>query len=342
MSLPQWIPPYSVIGRLLREPYRFEFIQAIRLLDGWMGRHDSQRLTSRIRFRNRTTLGFAASEIEAIEHEEVANAHSSGEKFKTITVTPAILSLLGSTGELPYAASYRLMETQKIGRMESTHAFYDMLFQRSVELFYLARSSTRIFHNTAHNGQDLLLTRQLAIAGIIPVSSGCDEKCAIQTEVATRYATALQQHATSTVTLQTVLTAYFGLPIEVVQFVPDRYSLRDDERSHLGQKNRSVGKNLILGAHIPNFQRRIRLRIGPLKRDRYQQLLPDGSGLKTLEGLISCFQMGPLKLEVLLFLNREDACQVKLGKTRLSFGDHLSDRPRGPDYGAKRYQLSLT
>lgn len=341
MSLPQWIPPYSVIGRLLREPYRFEFIQAIRLLDGWLGRHDPQRLTSRIRFRNRTTLGFAPSEIEAIELEEATNAESSGGKLRTVTITPAILSLLGSTGELPYAASYRLLETQRTGRMDSAHAFYDMLFQRSIELFYQARSSTRIFRNTVHSGQDLLLTRQLAIAGIVPVSSSYDEKRGIQTEAATRYAAALQQHATSTITLQTILADYFDLPIEVLQFVPDRYPLRDDERSHLGQRNRTVGKNLILGTHIPNFQRRIRLRIGPLKRDQYEQLLPDGAGLKTLEGFISCFQLGPLKLEILLFLHREEACQVRLGKTRLNFGDHLGDKPRGPDYGAKRYQLSL-
>jgi type VI secretion system protein ImpH len=59
-----------VIERLLREPWRFEFFQAVRVLELWLkrrGRRPHGLVPDMLRFRNTLSLGFPASQLEAIE-----------------------------------------------------------------------------------------------------------------------------------------------------------------------------------------------------------------------------------------------------------------------------------
>jgi type VI secretion system protein ImpH len=60
-----------VIARLLAEPHRFGFFQAVRLLDRWFGKSERGGsvavLSNRVRFRNTLSLSFAASEIAELK-----------------------------------------------------------------------------------------------------------------------------------------------------------------------------------------------------------------------------------------------------------------------------------
>jgi type VI secretion system protein ImpH len=67
----------SLIDRLFAEPYRFQYAQAVRVLELWLrrvGGADGIGLQRLIRFRNSTSLAFPASELEALE---VDGANSS-------------------------------------------------------------------------------------------------------------------------------------------------------------------------------------------------------------------------------------------------------------------------
>jgi type VI secretion system protein ImpH len=67
MPAPQRRQPVAVIARLLAEPHRYAFFQAVRLLDRWFGGRErggsAAVLSNRLRFRNTLTLSFPASEI---------------------------------------------------------------------------------------------------------------------------------------------------------------------------------------------------------------------------------------------------------------------------------------
>jgi type VI secretion system protein ImpH len=75
MPAPQRRPDPVVIAELLREPQRFGFFQAIRLLDRWLsaGAPGGQGL-SRVQFRNSLALSFPPSEIERLSLHRVAMA----------------------------------------------------------------------------------------------------------------------------------------------------------------------------------------------------------------------------------------------------------------------------
>jgi type VI secretion system protein ImpH len=62
----------AVIERLFREPYRFEYFQAVRMLELWLkryGRPQQDAIAQYVRFQNSTSLGFPASQLEAIQPE---------------------------------------------------------------------------------------------------------------------------------------------------------------------------------------------------------------------------------------------------------------------------------
>jgi len=339
MSSTQRLPEHTVIARLLRAPYRFEFIQAVSLLEKWLGHRHAGRLSPSIRFRGRTALAFATSEVDAIDVDETPVADASAKKARKITLTPALPCLFGSTGELPYAASYRLMETHTRGRLESVQAFYDLLFHRAVELRYLAASRSRIFRTDGNDGKPALPSLLLSIAG--SPSGAAHPDCVPATAIAS-YAGLLSRPTTSARVLQAALKDYFRLPIEVIQFLPDYYCLGNEEKVQLGKQNPTLGKTLTLGKRIPNFQRRVRLRFGPLKRKQYEQLLPDTSGQDALRQFVSLFKLSRLQLEVLLFLERAESPRIRLGEATLGYGYHLGQTARGPHYGAMRYALTTT
>ena len=85
----------GLIDQLLESPQRFEFFQAVRVLERHFGRrtHDREQrdteLSDRIRFRNSVTLGFAPSQIESMgaQFEPVdasdANGHAGRDAEKT-------------------------------------------------------------------------------------------------------------------------------------------------------------------------------------------------------------------------------------------------------------------
>lgn len=339
MSSTQRLPEHTVIARLLRAPYRFEFIQAVSLLERWLGHSHAGRLSPSIRFHGRTELAFAASEIDAIEIEQTAVPNASPNRAHKITITPALSGLFGSTGELPYAASYRLMETFTSGRLNSVQAFYDLLFHRCMELRYIAAIRSRIFRTDGNDEKPALLSLLLSIAGH---SSGADRPDCIPNTAIASYAALLPKPSTSASVLGAALADYFRLPIEVIQFLPDCYRLGSEERVQLGKRNQTLGKTLTLGSRIPNFQRRICLRIGPLKRRQFDQLLPHGPGQQALSQFVSLFKLSSLQLEVLLFLERAESPQIRLGEATLGYGYHLGQTARGPHYGAMRYALTTT
>ena len=59
----------AVIERLFAQPYRFQYFQAVRLIELWLRRRgmpEEGLLTNFLRFSNSTSLAFPASEIESL------------------------------------------------------------------------------------------------------------------------------------------------------------------------------------------------------------------------------------------------------------------------------------
>jgi type VI secretion system protein ImpH len=117
--------------------------------------------------------------------------------------------------------------------------------------------------------------------------------------------------------LQRMVEDYFGVPAEVIQFVGGWYRLApgslcvlDDEPDELAA---GLGDHTVVGDEIWDPQARVRLRIGPLPRQRYDEFLPGGEAHKALAAFTDFFGRGELDFEVQLVLAREDVPPVLLG-----------------------------
>lgn len=106
----------GLIDRLLEQPSRFNFFQAMRLLDLWLRRGvaaHARTLDGVMRFKNSVSLSFPPSQIEAIAVAADADDASASARIgadselatrrpRHIHLTPAFMGFLGVNGVLPY------------------------------------------------------------------------------------------------------------------------------------------------------------------------------------------------------------------------------------------------
>ncbi|WP_151634778.1 type VI secretion system baseplate subunit TssG [Noviherbaspirillum aerium] len=114
MSSTMWRSGASLIEQLEKEPYRFEFFQAIRLLLSYQRRHtqqgDSSILEQAIRFRNSISLGFPPSEIESLQLEWSSEGKEAAEPLQLADMTDEGISTL--QGELRSGGRHVMLSRQ--------------------------------------------------------------------------------------------------------------------------------------------------------------------------------------------------------------------------------------
>ena len=172
-------PQPAVIERLCREPWRFEFFQAVRLLETWLrrrGQPGDDLVARHLRFQNSTSLRFPPSQLEAVQPEPrdiqpqaaaLAAALEDG-SLRHIRITPAFMGLLGGNGVLPAHYTERLAEHQASDKDkdEGPRAFLDTFSNRSLALFYAAWRKYRLAQQYQLDGRDAFLPGGMAVRAL--------------------------------------------------------------------------------------------------------------------------------------------------------------------------------
>lgn len=329
-----------VIERLLLEPQRFEFTQAVRMLDLWLRREGvphEQVLTRYLRFKNSLSLSFPPSQIEAILPEAdaaIGTAAALRAALRTgrlthIHITPAFMGLLGISGVLPLRYTERVATQFYLRKNEGPRAFFDSFSNRSLALFYQAWAAYRVQYRVDTHGRDGFLPLQLALAGVRPASprpvpsSDEAEADAIGREVAAHYAAMLRHRPVSAEVMAGVLGEYFGVPFTLVQFVGGWDPVPLELRTRVGVANCTVGVDAMLGARCWRRDLRVRLRIGPLAKQDYDRFLPGASGYLALKAMVALFASADLHFEVQLVLRGQDVRGACLWSSKVAGGVRL-------------------
>lgn len=315
MPTTQRIAGTGVIGQLLEEPQRFEFFQAVRLL------HMLQEpQTGRVRYRNRLSLAFPPSQIEAIAEEEGGGAPA-------VALTPAFMGLLGANGALPPQYTERIAAYEQREGDPGPRAFLDMLSQRALSMFYEAW--------TRHRPECLpegFLPMLTALAGTQPAADGV-----IQEETRARYAAQSRGRAVPPAALAGVLSEYFGVPFRVEQLVPAWDTLPPRHQAQLGVANVDLDAGVLLGERMHRCDTLARIRIGPLGRADFDRFLPRQEGAVALKAMLGLFCGASLTFEVRVVLRASDVRGFGLcldevsGGARLGVNAFLLDGPSERD-----------
>lgn len=349
----------SVIERLFAAPHRFQFFQAVRMIELWFKRNGvapERAVCDFLRFANRTALGFPPSEIEAIDavassdDTSVAGmAQSLREgKMKYVRLTPTFMGFLGGNGALPAHYTERIARHQIEHRDEGPRAFLDVFSTRSLALFYQAWSKYRLAFQYEMGRRDKFLPLLLSLSGIgfrslrerlLEVDGR-----GVRDESIAHFAAALSHRPASAPYMQQVLSEYFSIPLTIEQFVGQWYDVPREHQTMLGSTNSALG-TAMAGQRVWQRDLRMRLRLGPLALPDFEQFLPGARASQALSRMLGIFTGPTLEYEIQLILRAEDVRGLGLSPDRtggrLGWDSFVATAPQQQDRADICYQLAV-
>lgn len=310
MPTPQRRTGTGVIAQLQAAPQRFEFFQAVRLAAQWR--------PGRVRFRNRLALSYAPNQIE--------NLGADGD---SVRITPAFIGLLGSQGVLPLHYSERIARHEKERNDGGPRAFLDVLSHRPVEMFYQAWA-----RNRPECVETAYLDLLTALAGTPAIDGG------IARETVARYAVQIRSRTVTAPQMAGMYSEYFGVPVRVEQLVGTWTTLPDEDQAQLGHANVGLDGGVMLGSRTYSCDARVRMRIGPLDKERYEGFLSGQSAARQLQAMLQLHCGVGMTWQVHLLQRAQDMQGARLDAcSRLGVNARLQGGPAAQDHDELMYLL---
>jgi type VI secretion system protein ImpH len=346
----------AVIERLFAEPFRFQFFQAVRMVEIWLRRNGVAQegaVANFMRFQNSLTLRFPASQLDSLHPEPreilptapaLADALHS-KQLRYLRMTPNFMGFLGSSGALPAHYTESIAAHQLYAKDEGPRAFLDAFSTRSLSLFYEAWRKYRLELKYQVDGQDRFLPLLLALGGL--GNKGLTQRLSgartnasgeVRDESLAYFAAALRQRPASATTMARVLAEYFRAAVAATQFVGCWCQVPGQQQTTLGGASAQLGATAMIGSRVWQRDLRMRLTVGPLRRADFDAFLPGGSAARALEKLLTMFTGVTLEYEICLVLRAEDVAGASLGAgARLGWDSFMPDQSAKEDRADVRY-----
>lgn len=297
------------IERKLREqPYRFEFFQAVHLLERLFPQRKPVGLFKKpseevAQFGSHATLSFPASQIQAIDWQE-GNAPK---------LTVNFMGLTGPMGVLPLYYTELVANRIRSGD-RGLRDFLDLFNHRMISLFYRAWEKYRFVIAYERGDRDRFTHYLKDLIGLGTAS--LEDRQALPDDSLLYYAGLLAQKPRSATALQQILSDYFEVPVEIEQFAGAWYRLETGSQCQFmdeGNISEELGGGAVVGNEVWTQESRVRIKMGPLALSQYLDFLPSGSAFEPLRALTKFFSNGEIDFEVQLILKREDVPPCELG-----------------------------
>jgi type VI secretion system protein ImpH len=317
-------------AQLLQEPHRFDFFQAVRLLESMaraQARHDPRRPVGRdqpperevVRFRTWPSLGFAASALRQIRPPAPRPGAADGEPPPEMVVT--FLGLTGAAGALPYHYTALLLRRVRL-KDQALRDFLDLFHHRLLSLFYRAWEKYRLpfvyeRSRLGGNGDDAVSQGLYCLVGM--GTAGLRGRLAFDDEAFLYYAGHFAHAPRSAVALEGVLEDYFAMPIRVEQLHGQWLPLDRDDQAlmpselHPQGQNNQLGLDVVIGERVWDVQSKFRVRVGPLSYRQFRTLMPNGDGLRPLCQLARTYAGAEFDFDVQAVLAPAEVPWCRLG-----------------------------
>lgn len=350
----------SPAQRLFSDGPAFDFFQAVRLLERLtpdrrpVGR-DFAPSNEVVRFRAHLSLAFPPSSIHEIQAPVEDRPHTR--------MIQTFMGLTGPSGVLPRHYTQILLDLGRDVRgpeRRSLGDWFALFDHRWVSLFYRAWEKYR-FYVAYERGEaeaaepDTFTSCLFSLVGLglrsvrhrqfiamrPPDEESPPEVLARIPDLALlHYAGFLAQRPRNAVNLRAMLEDYFEVPVEVCQFQGEWLPLERPDLTCLGIHG-TLGIDSIAGDRVWSIQSKIRIRVGPVCRGRFERFLPDRAASAERKSLFLVSQLvrlylGPeLDFDVQMVLKAEEVpdCQLSDGGfgPRLGWNTWLQTLPRSDD-----------
>lgn len=355
MAAASWRKGLGVIERLLQDAFRYEFFQAVRLLERHYGdepvdddrarRHpvgeDAPPSNEVVRFAAFPSLRFPAGQVDSLSQPETRDGQLAKQP---LAMAVSFMGLTGPNGVLP--RHYTQMVLARLRERDHVlKEFLDLFNHRSISLFYRAWEKYRLpfIYERAHRGGnelDLFTNCMFALIGF--ATSGLRGRHNVNDETFLWYSGLFSHRPRTAVSLERMLVDYFGLPIRVEQFCGTWLYLDPQTCSRLApfdsrrQTYNRLGENTVVGERVWDVQGKFRIVVGPLDIASFRRFMPNGDGLRPLVELTRSFAGVEFEFDVVVILLAEDVPGLRLGgqvedAPRLGWNTWLHSKPMRDD-----------
>jgi type VI secretion system protein ImpH len=256
-----------------------------------------------VRFTVEPSLAFPPNNIDEIHWNNDA-----------ASVCVTFLGLTGPAGVLPRCYSAYLLSRIREGD-HSMADFLDLFNHRLISLFYRAWEKHRFGVVYEREGIDRVSKYLTCLIGL--GTAGLANRLGIPDDRLLCYAGLLSLQSRSAAALKQLLEDYFGVQVEVEQFIGVWRPLDSSDQCALSEGDtysEQLGVAAVVGDAVWDQQSRIRLKLGPLTQEQYLSFLPTGRNWKALRELTRFFCGPDLEVEMQLILERKEVPRCILGK----------------------------
>ena len=318
----------ALIEQLLAEPQRFQFEQAVRLLERLARENRARDLRGvgqehgpeheAVRFRSFVGLMFPAADITSIKRRDEPFAPPGSHEL-----TVAFMGLTGPDGALPEFYTRLLLSRLRM-RDTSLRDFLDAFFHRQLSLYYRTWCKYRpaITYEQSLDQPPHAETRDIATLAIqCLVGLGHEalrQRSQFPDETLLYFSGALSNHTRNATMLEQVLAEYTQAPVEVQQFQGQWLRLESDDRVQLcrgaardGECGR-LGLGVNLGERVWSVDTKFRITLGPLSHEQFRSFLPSGSRLRPLNELIRTYVGPEFDFDIQMILRADEVPPSRL------------------------------
>jgi type VI secretion system protein ImpH len=297
------------LQRLAAEPHRFSLFAALRLLE--QAHADRPRLgesrraaTEAVRLGQSPHLTFAPAEVSSCESPE-------GERVR---LEQYVFGVFGPNGALPLHLTEHAYERRR-HKEDATFADFVNLFQhRLISLFYRAWANSDPATSFDRPESD-------RFADWVGATFGLAGESARNRDVALDYAKLSRaglyaQQTRSADGLQAILAGYFGLEVQIRQFVGAWLSTPKEAFCRLGAGGEParLGLSATIGENSWQCQHKFEIVLGPLALDAFRDFLPGARGLAELHALVRLYTNDEWTWQLRLLLRDVEIPGVAIGR----------------------------
>lgn len=303
--------PDSLIEELRRDPMRFDFFQALRLIECLHPTRPRLGTAARaaddpVRLGQEPELQFPTSTVASF-----ADATPGGTPVPFLAVR--FLGLFGPQGPLPLHLTEYVREQVRNTGDRTFARFVDIFHHRMLCLFYRARANGQPAVHHDRPDEDRF---PLYVGSLFGLGSGAmRHRDALPDPVKLFFSGHFACQARHADGLSAILRGFFQVPVRIDEFVGEWMDIAKRDQTRLGHSRTTgaLGHSTVIGARVWGCQHKIRIRVGPLAYGQYQAFLPGGTALERLTAIVRNYIGDELVWDVNLVLRRDEVPILALG-----------------------------
>jgi type VI secretion system protein ImpH len=259
----------TLLDQLEREPYAFDFFQAVRRLDC---AHSDKPATGNslraaddpVRFGQEVSMAFAPATLESVERSS----------SKPPRLFERFFGLFGPQGPLPLHLTEYIRDRVRNHGDNTLLSFLNVFHHRMVAFFYRAWARVRPTVSFDRPAPDRFGNYVGSVFGL--GMSSLADRDALPDLPKRHFAGMLGCQTRHADGLLAILRGYFGLPVQIQEFIGQWIELPVDCRCLMGMSSSRLGVDTTVGSHVWDCQQKFRVLFGPLSLHDYYRMLPGG------------------------------------------------------------------